>query len=80
MLFQNDDTASSHVSASHPLPPPPAPNIIPGEPKKFTRLMSHKNAIASILKIWLGIDSKNLKLDYEMKNNHFGSLSMASNA
>ena len=34
--------------------------------------MSHKNVtIASILKIWLGFDSKNLKLDQDMKSNHF---------
>ena len=34
--------------------------------------MSHKNVtIASILKIWLGFDSKNLKLDQYMKSNHF---------
>ena len=33
--------------------------------------MSHKNVtIASILKIWLGFDSKSLKLDQDMKSNH----------
>ena len=37
--------------------------------------MSHKKVtIASILNIWLGFDSKNLKLDHNMKNSHFGSL------
>ena len=39
--------------------------------------MSHKKVtIASILEIWLGFDSKNLKLDHDMKNNHFKSLSI----
>ena len=38
--------------------------------------MSHKNVIAaSFSKIWLGVDNKKLKLDHDMKNNHFGSLS-----
>ena len=32
--------------------------------------------IASILKILLGFDSKDLKLDHNMKNNHFESLSI----
>ena len=37
--------------------------------------MSHKNvSIVSILKIWLRFNSKNLKLDNDMKNNHFVSL------
>ena len=37
--------------------------------------MSHKKVtIASILKIWLGLDSKILKLDHYMKNGHFGLL------
>ena len=39
--------------------------------------MSHKYVtIASILKIWLGFDSKSLKLDQDMKSNHFESLSV----
>ena len=39
--------------------------------------MSHKKVtIASILKIWLGFYSKILKLDGDMKNSHFGSLSI----
>ena len=39
--------------------------------------MGHKNVtIASILKIWLRFDSKSLKLDHDIKINHFGSLSM----
>ena len=39
--------------------------------------MSHKNVIiASILRISLGVDSKNLKLDHDMKNYNFGSLSV----
>ena len=51
-------------------------DIVPGESeKKYTRLMSHKKVImASILKIGLGLDSKNLKLDHDMKNNHFRSI------
>ena len=36
--------------------------------------------IASILKIWLGYDSKNLNSDQDMKNNHFGSVSYAINS
>ena len=45
--------------------------------KKYTRFMRHKKlTIASTLKIFLGFDSKNLKLDHEMKSNHFGSLSI----
>ena len=32
--------------------------------------------IALILEIWLGFDSKSLKLDQDMKNNHFVSLSI----
>ena len=32
--------------------------------------------IASIFKIWLEFDSKGLKLDHDMKNNHFGPLSI----
>ena len=48
-----------------------------GESKKYTRLMSHKKVtITSILNIWIGFDSKNLKLDNDMKNNHFVSLSI----
>ena len=39
--------------------------------------MSHKKVtIASIIKIWLGFDSKNLKLDHDIKNSHFESLSI----
>ena len=39
--------------------------------------MSHKKVtIASILKIWFGFNSKNLKLDHDIKNNHFESLSI----
>ena len=38
--------------------------------------MSHKKVtIALILEIWLGFDSKSLKLDHDMKNDHFASLS-----
>ena len=48
--------------------------LIPGESKKYTRLMGYKNVtIASILKIGLGLDSKNLRLDHDMKNNNFRS-------
>ena len=50
---------------------------IPGESKKYTRLMSHKKVtIASILKLGLGFDSKSLKLDHDMNNNHFECLSV----
>ena len=39
--------------------------------------MSYKKVtIASILKILLGLDSKDLKLDHDMKHNHFGLLSI----
>ena len=39
--------------------------------------MSHKKVtIALIQEIWLGFDSQSLKLDHDMKNNHFGSLSI----
>ena len=39
--------------------------------------MSHKKVtIALILEIWLGFDSKRPKLDHDMKNSHFGSLSI----
>ena len=39
--------------------------------------MSHKKVnIASILNIWLGFDSRNLKLDHDIKKYHFGSLSV----
>ena len=39
--------------------------------------MSHRNVIiTSIEKIGLQFDSKNLKLDHDMKNNHFVSLSI----
>ena len=39
--------------------------------------MSHKKVtIALILEIWLGLNSKSLKLDHDMKNNHFGSISI----
>ena len=31
-----------------------------------------KVTIALSLEIWLGFDSKSLKLDHDMKNNHFG--------
>ena len=49
---------------------------LPGEQKKYRRLMSHRNVtIASILKIGLGFDSKNMKLDHDMKNNNLRSLS-----
>ena len=35
--------------------------------------MSHRNVIiTSIVKIGFQFDSKNLKLDHDMKNNHFG--------
>ena len=51
------------------------PGIIPGESKKYTRLMSHKGVtIALILEIWLEFDRKSLKLNHDMKNNHFASL------
>ena len=32
--------------------------------------------IALILEIWLGLDSESFKLDHDMNNNHFGSLSI----
>ena len=35
-----------------------------------------KITIVSIFKIWLGFDSKSLKLDHDMKTNHFESLSI----
>ena len=39
--------------------------------------MSHKEVTnASILNVCLGFDSKNLKLDHDMKNSHFGSLAI----
>ena len=39
--------------------------------------MSNKKVvIALISEIWLGFDSKSLNLDHDMKNNHFGSLSI----
>ena len=39
--------------------------------------MSHeKVTVASISKVSLGFDSINLKLDHDMKNNYFGSLSI----
>ena len=39
--------------------------------------MSDKDlTIASILKIWIWFDSKNLKLDHDMKNNLSESLSI----
>ena len=39
--------------------------------------MSHRTVIiTSIVKIGFQFDSKNLKLDYDMKNNHFVSLSI----
>ena len=39
--------------------------------------MNHKNVtIASISKLRLGFDSKILKLDHEVKNNHFECLSI----
>ena len=39
--------------------------------------MSHKKVtIALILKIWLGFDSKTMKLDHDIKNNDIGSLSV----
>ena len=38
-------------------------------------MRNHKVVITSILNIWLGFGSKNLKLDHGMKNSHFGSLS-----
>ena len=39
--------------------------------------MSHKKVtIALILEIWLEFDSKSLKLDHDMNNSHFGSLSI----
>ena len=49
--------------------------------KRYTCLMSHKKVtIALILEIWLGFDSQSLKLDHDMKNNHFGSLSIRLNS
>ena len=40
--------------------------------KKYTCLMSHKKTtIALILKILFGFQSKNLKVDHDMKNNRF---------
>ena len=37
--------------------------------------MSHKKVtITSILKIWLGFDSKSLKLDHDMKDKYFESI------
>ena len=45
--------------------------------KKYACLMSHKKVtIALILKIQLGFDSTNMKLDHDMKNNPFWSLSI----
>ena len=39
--------------------------------------MSHKKVtIALILETWLGFDSQSLKLDHDMENNHFWSLSI----
>ena len=39
--------------------------------------MSHKKVvIALISELLLGFNRKILKLDYDMKNNHFGSLSI----
>ena len=32
--------------------------------------------IGSILKNWLGVEGKIVKLDHDMKNNRFGSLSV----
>ena len=51
---------------------------LPGESKKkYVRLMSHKKVrIALILEIYLEFDSKRLKLDDAMKNNHFASQSI----
>ena len=49
--------------------------VVTGESKKYTRLMNHRKvSIALILEISLGFDSESLKLDHDMKNNHFGSL------
>ena len=46
-------------------------NHVPGESKKYTRLMSHKNDHCINLKNFTGFDSKILKLVHDKKNNHF---------
>ena len=39
--------------------------------------MSHKKVtIASIFKVWFEFDSESPKVDLDMKNNHFDSLSI----
>ena len=53
----------------------PRSNIIPGESKKYTRLMSHNTAsIVSILKTGLGLDRQDFELDYGTLKIHFTSL------
>ena len=37
--------------------------------KKYTSLMSHEKVTIALI-----LNSKNLKLDHDMKNNHLGSL------
>ena len=45
--------------------------------KRYTNLMSHNKVKKElVLKICLGLDNQNLKLDHDMKNGHFGSLSI----
>ena len=57
---------------------PPPPSAVPGAKSPvLLGLMSNKKVtIALILEILLEFDSKSLKLVHDMKNNHFGSLSI----
>ena len=49
--------------------------VVPGESKKYTRLISHNTtSTLSILKIRLGLNKQDFKLDNDTIKFHFASL------